>query len=688
MNHIRRFLSVLLALSLVFGLLPVTAMAANYDMFITNVRVSDANRADILGDGVFCFDGDHTLTVRGSCEYEDLPIISSAVPDLIIRVIGNCRLHSDEAPVILSNAGVILTGPGTLELQSGGSCGIYVVGCGVTVRNISLYASGVWGIAGDKPDDENEFLHICNADIDAAGSRGAVCDFGGGIVLEDCDLEYGGVGAFAIEDAEHKAAETVSILHTGSNQAPELHTVTFLNDRGDAPAPQTVEDGTPAKEPRGMASQDFLFTGWYADPECQESFDFSAPITSDLNLYAGWEYAPDARPHTVIFLNFLGAEPLPQTVSYGALASDPGVLTAKDYIFTGWCIDPEGLLPFDFSTPITEERLLYAGWEYAPGGPDLGDLQEAIAAAEQVDTDLYTCESVIALAKALIAARDAMDSGDPSVVDAAANALTDALAALEAKPEDPPVPVDPTDPEIPSETGDDPGKEDPADPEIPSDPGDDPAPEEKPAGETDPEEKTESGDDPEPGKKPAEQEKINPFADVSKGSYCYDSVLWACFHEPQITNGVDKTHFSPDRTCTRGQIVTFLWRANGCPSPASTVNPFEDVKAGAFYCKAVLWAVEQGITKGMDATHFGPDLGCTRGHVATFLWRAEHEPKSASTENPFLDIAPEKYYCNAVLWAVNHKPQITNGTDLTHFSPDAECTRGQIVTFLYRAMGS
>ena len=180
---------------------------------------------------------------------------------------------------------------------------------------------------------------------------------------------------------------------------------------------------------------------------------------------------------------------------------------------------------------------------------------------------------------------------------------------------------------------------------------------------------------------------VNPFVDVAEGKYYYDAVLWALGHDPQITRGTDLIHFSPDDTCTRGQVVTFLWRAAGCPEPSGSKNPFTDVKKGAYYYKAVLWAVEQGITKGTSKTTFSPDEGCTRGQVVTFLHRYEGKPKPASTTNPFTDVKEGAFYYDAVLWAASHDPQITKGTDDTHFSPNDTCTRAQIVTFLYRDMG-
>ena len=176
--------------------------------------------------------------------------------------------------------------------------------------------------------------------------------------------------------------------------------------------------------------------------------------------------------------------------------------------------------------------------------------------------------------------------------------------------------------------------------------------------------------------------KANPFVDVSESDYFYEPVLWAV--GKGITNGTDATHFSPSATCTRGQVVTFLWRAAGSPAPSSTTNPFTDVSSSDYYYNAVLWAVGKNITNGTSPTTFGPNDGCTRGQVVTFLHRFENTPTPASSTNPFVDVSSSEYYYTPVLWAVGKG--ITNGTDSTHFSPNDTCTRGQIVTFLYRDM--
>ena len=169
------------------------------------------------------------------------------------------------------------------------------------------------------------------------------------------------------------------------------------------------------------------------------------------------------------------------------------------------------------------------------------------------------------------------------------------------------------------------------------------------------------------------------FVDVATGSYYEDAVDWAV--ENGITKGTDDTHFSPDGICTRAQAVTFLWRAAGSPKPETRTMPFTDVPVGSYYYDAVLWAVENGITKGTSDTTFSPNMTCSRAQIVAFLWRSEKSP-AAGTANPFADVKSAAYYADAVLWAA--KEDITKGTTNTTFSPDADCTRAQIVTFLWR----
>ena len=173
---------------------------------------------------------------------------------------------------------------------------------------------------------------------------------------------------------------------------------------------------------------------------------------------------------------------------------------------------------------------------------------------------------------------------------------------------------------------------------------------------------------------------LNYFVDVKANDYFYDAVLWAA--QNGITSGTDAVHFTPDGVCSRAQAVTFLWRAAGSPAPKSVSMPFTDVPKGSYYETAVLWAVENGITKGTSDTTFSPDATCSRAQIVTFLWRSQKSPAVGSL-NPFTDVSANAYYTDAVLWAVEEN--ITKGTTATTFSPDTDCTRAQIVTLLYRA---
>jgi hypothetical protein len=175
-----------------------------------------------------------------------------------------------------------------------------------------------------------------------------------------------------------------------------------------------------------------------------------------------------------------------------------------------------------------------------------------------------------------------------------------------------------------------------------------------------------------------------PFVDVTSGDWYFSAVVWAFRHDPQITAGTSATTFSPDQKCTRAQIVTFLWRAADSPEPTITESPFNDVQnPNAYYYKAVLWAYENGITTGVGSATFGVKQACTRAQIVTFLWRYEDRPEPESAGNPFTDVQSDRYYCNAVLWAVERG--ITQCADADRFCPESTSTRAQIVTFLYRS---
>lgn len=176
------------------------------------------------------------------------------------------------------------------------------------------------------------------------------------------------------------------------------------------------------------------------------------------------------------------------------------------------------------------------------------------------------------------------------------------------------------------------------------------------------------------------QVRVSPFVDVSGSRFYAVPVLWAV--DNRITNGMDATHFAPEANCTRAQVVTFLWRAAGCPKPTATTSVFTDISPKAFSYQAILWAAENGITTGIDATHFVPDAVVSRAQFVTFLYRLNGKP-APSGSNPFADVPARAYFYDAVLWAA--ETGVTTGMDATHFAPNDGCTRGQVVSFLYRS---
>ena len=169
------------------------------------------------------------------------------------------------------------------------------------------------------------------------------------------------------------------------------------------------------------------------------------------------------------------------------------------------------------------------------------------------------------------------------------------------------------------------------------------------------------------------------FEDVEKDEYYHDPVAWA--EKKGITNGTHKGKFSPERACTRAEIITALWRAAGSPVVEGEKTAFNDVDEGAYYSAAVAWAEKNGIAKGTTETTFDPDVICSRSEMVTFLWRSQNAPE-VDAENNFNDIEIGSFYEKAVEWAL--KNSITTGTDANRFGPGDICDRGQMVTFLFR----
>lgn len=169
------------------------------------------------------------------------------------------------------------------------------------------------------------------------------------------------------------------------------------------------------------------------------------------------------------------------------------------------------------------------------------------------------------------------------------------------------------------------------------------------------------------------------YSDISQNSFFYSAVKWASSNG--VTYGTSNETFSPNKICSRAQAVTMLWRAAGSPPPSSTVTLFADVEPDKYYFEAVQWAVEQGITNGVNTLEFAPESACSRAHIITFIYRMCSSP-SVNFKQIFNDVKSNSYYSSAVTWAVQQK--ITNGTSNVTFSPNDLCTRAQMVTFLYR----
>ena len=373
-----------------------------------------------------------------------------------------------------------------------------------------------------------------------------------------------------------------------------------------------------------------------------------------------------------------------------------GCMTDDEYDVHAVFTKPKGMIAY--IAPDKTVSLTYYDVNYdqmsttvlpKPGasGPeevDTGELEAALEEAGKIDKTRYTDDSVKALEEAVAAAEALGADATQAQVDAAAKAVRDAIAGLEEKSGPPDVGKTELEKAIRDAEA------------IDTEPYSDDSV--KALEDAIAAAKAVQADD------KATQEQVDDavqaigeavaalepkdddflFEDVKDPSkFFFDPVYWAYGANPQITKGTDDTHFGPDNACTRGHVVTFLWRAAGCPEPKNAQTPFTDLKKGAFYEKAVAWAVENEITNGLSADRFGPDAKCNRGQIVTFLWRYRGKPEPKSATTPFKDLKEGGFYLKAVAWAVEN--EVTNGLSADKFGPDATCTRGQVVTFLYRA---
>ena len=433
-------------------------------------------------------------------------------------------------------------------------------------------------------------------------------------------IEYNaGDGYVVLGNTEIKA------LWKDSTVIPTTFTITFNANGGTGSMePVTVEEGSryPLPACGFIPPVNMQFSGWALSADGSVIADGAIMVTSNITLYAIWEPVPVNE--FVIFFDGNGGTPAVSSMTTigHRLAFLPGAFRSGSYRFDGWYTERNGGELITTSTVFAANTIVYAHWTYTGGSGGSGG---------------YVPGYYIIRATAG-AGGSITPSGDVSVRAGANQTFTitpnRGYAVSDVKIDGRSIGA------VRSYTFENISASHTIEVQF---------------------------------------RVRSSFVDVPSGSYYEDAVDWAVANG--ITTGTDAAHFSPDGICTRAQAVTFLWRAAGRPAPESRAMPFTDVPADSYYYDAVLWAVENGITKGTSSTTFSPDDTCTRAQIVTFLWRSEQSP-AAGSSNPFTDVSADAYYADAVLWAV--KEAITTGTTRTTFSPDAECTRAQIVTFLWR----
>ena len=433
-------------------------------------------------------------------------------------------------------------------------------------------------------------------------------------------VEYNaGDGYVVLGNTEIKA------LWKDSTVIPTTFTITFNANGGTGSMePVTVEEGSryPLPACGFIPPVNMQFSGWALSADGSVIADGAIMVTSNITLYAIWEPVPVNE--FVVFFDGNGGTPAVSSMTTigHRLAFLPGAFRSGSYRFDGWYTERNGGELITTSTVFAANTIVYAHWTYTGGSGGSGG---------------YVPGYYIIRATAG-AGGSITPSGDVSVRAGANQTFTitpnRGYAVSDVKIDGRSIGA------VRSYTFENISASHTIEVQF---------------------------------------RVRSSFVDVPSGSYYEDAVDWAVANG--ITTGTDAAHFSPDGICTRAQAVTFLWRAAGRPAPESRAMPFTDVPADSYYYDAVLWAVENGITKGTSSTTFSPDDTCTRAQIVTFLWRSEQSP-AAGSSNPFTDVSADAYYADAVLWAV--KEAITTGTTRTTFSPDAECTRAQIVTFLWR----
>ena len=508
-----------------------------------------------------------------------------------------------------------------------------------------------------------------------------------GFEIEKAGNWTGGTVSDGILTVDEGATEVTYAYDCGSSKPVTFKltltdgcTVTFDTDDGSAVESQTVVSGRNAVRPADPVRTGYTFAGWYLDGEV---YDFDTPVTTDLTLTAHWT----ANQYTITFDTAGGSEIAPITQDYGTPITAPAAPIRTGYTFAGWSPAIPATMPaenmtvtaqwtvnqytitydldrgtaddnptgytvetetFTLKNP-TRPGYIFSGWSGTglTGEDNLtvtipkGSTGNRTYTAHWRYNGGYRYYTIKATAGA---GGSISPNGNVSVREGSDRTFTitpdKSYAVSNVKIDGKSIGA------VRSYTFENVRHAHTIEVSF-----------------------MKAGGNPQTGV----------FVDVATGSYYEDAVDWAV--ENGVTTGVSANRFDPNGVCTRAQAVTFLWRAAGSPAPRSRTMPFADVPAGSYYYDAVLWAVENGITKGTSDTRFSPDATCSRAQIVAFLWRSEKSP-AASSRNPFTDVKPGAYYLDAVLWAVENG--ITKGTTAMKFSPDADCTRAQIVTFLWR----
>ena len=440
---------------------------------------------------------------------------------------------------------------------------------------------------------------------------------------------YGGLTMGETAKLSGKPMNTGTVINDKTN-IPNPNstpvTVTYAYGAlGGTYATQIVQAGEKAIEPDVPSRQGYQFTDWYLD---DTKYDFNAAVTKDMTLTAQWTL----DRYTISYnLNNGTATGNPDSYTVESDAITLNTPTRPGYTFTGWSgtgLTGENNLTVTIEKGSTGNRTYTAHWRYNGGGGSSSSPSYPVSVPDKTDHGSVTVSPKNASAGSTVTITVKPDSGyvleTISVTDKNGNdlKLTDKGGGKYTFT--------------------------------------------MPASKV--EVKATFMED---------NSVLNFFYDVPNDAYYYEAVKWAA--ENGITGGVGNSLFAPNQPCTRAQIVTFLWRAAGSPEPKNMSN-FSDVPADSYYAKAVAWAVENGITTGTGDGKFSPDATCTRAQSVTFLFRASKA--SANGAPAFSDVAATAYYAEAVKWATDNG--ITNGIGDNLFGSDNDCTRAQIVTFLYR----